>query len=63
MYLGLLFIYGGLAIFKGNLWTFLLAPAMVAIVRNYVIKREERYLMQAFGDAYAAYSKKVRRWI
>lgn len=63
MYLGLLCIYCGMAIFKGNLWTFIMVPVVVSIVQLYVIKKEENYLMRAFGDTYADYLKKVRRWI
>ena len=28
-----------------------------------VIKREEHYLLSAFGDDYANYQKQVRRWL
>lgn len=63
MYLALLCLYGGIAIFKGNVWTFILAPIVVIIVQAYVIRREERYLTRAFGDGYTEYMKKVRRWI
>jgi protein-S-isoprenylcysteine O-methyltransferase Ste14 len=63
MYLALLCIYGGIAIFKGNLWTFIMAPIVVFIIQSYVIKKEEQYLMRAFGDLYLEYTKRVRRWI
>lgn len=63
MYLGLLCLYSGIAIFKGNLWTFILAPIVVMIIQSYVIKKEEQYLMRAFGVVYLNYMKKVRRWI
>lgn len=63
MYIGLLFLYSGIAVLKGNWWTFLLIPLVIIIVQEYVIKREEKYLQRQFGDAYTAYRKKVRRWL
>jgi protein-S-isoprenylcysteine O-methyltransferase Ste14 len=63
MYLALLCLYFGIAIFKGNVWTFILAPIVVIIIQSYVIKKEEEYLMRAFGDVYLSYRKNVRRWI
>lgn len=63
MYLGLLFLYSGIAIFKGNWWTFLLIPVLVLIVQQYIIRQEEKYLKRQFGDVYTAYCRKVRRWI
>ncbi len=63
MYLSLIFLYSGLAIFFGNWWTFMLLVPLVAIVRWYIIRKEENYLDRAFGDLYDAYKRKVRRWI
>lgn len=63
MYLALLCIYCSMAIFKGNWWTFIMAPIVILIIQSYVIKREEGYLTRAFGDVFITYKKKVRRWI
>jgi protein-S-isoprenylcysteine O-methyltransferase Ste14 len=63
MYLSLLLLYSGLAVFFGNWWTLILLPLLMITLRLYVINREERYLHAAFGDAYAAYQRRVRRWI
>ena len=63
MYLALLCLYFGIAIFKGNVWTFILAPVVVIIIQIYVIKKEEQYLMRAFGEVYMTYMKKVPRWL
>lgn len=63
MYLSLVCLYSGLAIFFGNWWTLILLPLLIAIVQLYVIKREEEYLQQAFGSYYDEYKKRVRRWI
>ena len=63
MYLGLLFLYTGIAFFAGNLWTLILIPVIVMIITTYVIGREEKYLLDAFGQDYTSYKFKVRRWI
>jgi len=63
MYLGLVFIYLGLALIFGNWWTLFLLPVLIGLIQYFVISREENYLLRAFGDSYADYKKKVRRWI
>ncbi|MBS1759386.1 MAG: isoprenylcysteine carboxylmethyltransferase family protein [Bacteroidetes bacterium] len=63
MYLGLVFLYTGIAFFKGNMWTFILLPVVITIIQQYVIKREEKYLTIAFPAVYPDYCKKVRRWV
>jgi len=63
MYLGLLFLYTGIAFLGGNWWTFILIPMVVMIITTYVIWREEKYLLGAFGQDYTSYKIKVRRWI
>jgi protein-S-isoprenylcysteine O-methyltransferase Ste14 len=63
MYLGLICLYSGIAVFKGNWWTFFLIPLVIFIVQQYIIRREEKYLERKFGNAFSAYRKKVRRWI
>jgi protein-S-isoprenylcysteine O-methyltransferase Ste14 len=34
-----------------------------AIIDLFVIRREEAYLAERFGDAYASYRSRVRRWL
>ncbi|HTK21934.1 MAG TPA: isoprenylcysteine carboxylmethyltransferase family protein [Mucilaginibacter sp.] len=63
MYLGLLFLYTGIAFFAGNWWTFILIPMVVIVISTYVIGREEKYLSDVFGQDYTSYKIKVRRWI
>ncbi|MBS1536948.1 MAG: isoprenylcysteine carboxylmethyltransferase family protein [Bacteroidetes bacterium] len=63
MYLGLLFIYIGIALFKGNWWTFILIPLVIFVINQLVIIKEERYLERAFGQEFLEYKNKVRRWI
>jgi protein-S-isoprenylcysteine O-methyltransferase Ste14 len=63
MYLGLLFLYLGLALLIGNWWTILFTPLLITVLQLYVIKREEDYLSRAFGEQYFSYTRSVRRWI
>ena len=63
MYLGLMLVYLGMAFIFGNWWTLFLIPALIGAIQYFVIVREERYLLRAFGDSYTEYKKKVRRWI
>lgn len=63
MYLGMLFLYAGVALMAGGPLT--IGPlALVFLTLNfYVIGREEAYLERRFGEAYAEYRERVRRWL
>ena len=63
MYLGLLLTYLGIALIFGNWWTIFLIPLLIGLIHYFIILPEERYLLRAFGEDYADYKKKVRRWI
>jgi protein-S-isoprenylcysteine O-methyltransferase Ste14 len=46
-----------------SMWVLLaLFPALL-LVRYAVIAREERYLESLFGEEYASYRRRVRRWL
>ncbi len=63
MYLS--FVMGGisLSIYFSNAWILILMVPFVLVINFYVIKREEAYLLRKFGEKYADYQKKVRRWL
>lgn len=63
MYLSLLLLYTGLALWFGNWWTLLLLPVLAIVITYFIIKPEERYLERAFGKTYFDYKQKVRRWL
>ena len=63
MYVGLAFVYIGIACFVGNWWTFILLPFLILIIQEYIIKREEKYLELEFEQAFRDYKKTVRRWL
>jgi protein-S-isoprenylcysteine O-methyltransferase Ste14 len=63
MYLGMVFIYIGIAFLTHSAWAVVLLPLVVFGVDRLVIAKEERYLRGKFGEAYTSYCSRVRRWI
>lgn len=63
MYIGLTIVYLGITCFIGNWWNIILSPLLFLIVQEYVIKREEKYLVLEFGQQYEDYRMTVRRWL
>jgi protein-S-isoprenylcysteine O-methyltransferase Ste14 len=63
MYIGLSSIYVGLSLLMGMAWPLVLLPLVLLSLYALVIRREERYLGDAFGEDYAAYRQRVRRWL
>ena len=63
MYVGLATAYVGLALFQNRLWPFAFLPLVLALLVIAVIRPEERYLEERFGDDYHAYRRRVRRFI
>jgi protein-S-isoprenylcysteine O-methyltransferase Ste14 len=63
LYLSLMLIYSGIAVYSNSLWVVLLFPLLFFGLERGVVFREERYLEGKFGDEYLQYKKKVRRWI
>jgi len=63
IYLAFTLFYAGIAVIANSLWTMLLLPLVLLIMRQGVIEREERYLERKFGDTYLRYKESVRRWI
>lgn len=63
MYLGMLTVYAGVALYLVSPTAGLLLVPLILIVDRMIIPREEAYLTRRFGDAYAAYCGKTRRWL
>lgn len=63
IYLGFNFVPIGLGIFFNNVWILWSFIPSAIILQLLVIKKEETYLEEKFGDEYRAYKNKVRRWI
>jgi len=63
LYLSLVLLYLGITFWLGVLWPIVLLPALIFLVQQVVILREEAYLESRFGEAYRAYQARVRRWL
>lgn len=63
MYTGLAIAYLGGALLAGSWWPVVLFPAVILCVVWLVIRPEERYLGERFGQTYADYCARVRRWL
>jgi protein-S-isoprenylcysteine O-methyltransferase Ste14 len=63
MYLGLAFVYLGIAIAGQSVWALILLPVVVAIIQRWAIEPEEAFLGKRFDAEYISYKENVRRWI
>ncbi|MBZ5579447.1 MAG: isoprenylcysteine carboxylmethyltransferase family protein [Acidobacteriia bacterium] len=63
MYLSLVIVYLGAALLFQILWAVLLTPLVVLAVQFGVVRKEERYLHEKFGEDFSRYQASVRRWI
>ena len=63
MYVGGVISYIGVAVAMNVAWPLLLLPLVILTLYWFVIRAEERYLLEMFGDAYAEYRARVRRWL
>lgn len=63
MYTGLTIAYLGGAALIDSAWPIIVLPAVLLILVQTVISREERYLTDAFGAEYTGYAASVRRWL
>jgi len=63
MYLGMLLILSGWAIFLGSAVAFLALPVFVVFMNKFQILPEEKALEELFGQEFSDYLLSVRRWI
>jgi protein-S-isoprenylcysteine O-methyltransferase Ste14 len=63
MYLGMMSILLGVAIFLGSLITFAFPIIFIIIMEKLFIPLEEKNLEKKFCNQYIDYKKRVRRWI
>ncbi len=63
MYLGMLLMLGGVAMWIGTLPFVTVVVAFFLVIDLAFCPYEEQKLVQAFGDEYRRYTGKVRRWI
>ena len=63
MYVSLTLLYVGITLIVNTVWPIVFLPAGLIFMHYGVIAREESYLERVFGDGYAQYRAKVRRWL
>lgn len=63
MYLGLLIVLIGWAVWLGNPLGVVVIGAFVWVITELQIKPEEEVLGAQFGESYLAYCRTVRRWL
>lgn len=63
LYVGLLAGSAGVALLAGSLWALVALPLEWALLRWGAVLPEEHYLAEKFGNAYADYTGRVRRWL
>lgn len=63
MYLGLLLVLSGWGVWLQSMTNLAVLAVFVLFITEFQIKPEERALQKLFGQAYADYCARVRRWI
>ena len=63
MYLSLLLYLLAWAVYLSNWLALLFVPVFVLYINRFQIRPEERALSSLFGQEYAAYKERVRRWL
>jgi protein-S-isoprenylcysteine O-methyltransferase Ste14 len=56
-------IAAAIAVMVGSGWLLLAATLLVGLLDRLVIVREEVAISRRFGDEYASYKSRVRRWV
>jgi protein-S-isoprenylcysteine O-methyltransferase Ste14 len=63
MYLGLLLLLAGIAIAADGPWLMAQLLPLWLLLHFGVVRREEAYLEEKFGEPYRDYCRRVRRWL
>ena len=63
IYVAMALGFAGIAVTIDSAWLIAFVVPFMAVIHLGVVKREERYLENKFGDAYRRYRASVRRWI
>ena len=63
IYIAMTLFYFGLATVFTSVWALLFLPVILGVIHYGVVLREEAYLTQKFGAAYASYQARVPRWL
>ncbi|MCZ2128239.1 MAG: isoprenylcysteine carboxylmethyltransferase family protein [Anaerolineales bacterium] len=63
IYLGFFLMIVGFPLLVDSLWGVVVSPLFALTLNRLVIEKEETYLEQKFGEPYATYKSKTRRWL
>lgn len=63
MYVGLTTAHVGAALAMNVAWPLILLPLALYLLVRLVIRPEEEYLGRFFGEEYAEFKRRVRRWL
>jgi protein-S-isoprenylcysteine O-methyltransferase Ste14 len=63
MFVGFTAIYIGLASLLNLAWPLVLLPLVLGLLTLTVIRHEERYMRNEFGEEFVSYCGRVRRWL
>ena len=63
IYLGFCIATPGVGLVLNSWWIILSVIPLAALLYLLVIRLEESYLLRKFGDEYAHYQQRVRRWL
>jgi protein-S-isoprenylcysteine O-methyltransferase Ste14 len=56
-------VYTGISLAANRRWPLVALPAVLAVVDRGVVRREEAYLAERFGEEYEGYRRAVPRWL
>lgn len=63
LYLALLLLLSAFAVLVNSVWLVIAVPVLFLLLNTIAIPREEAILGSLFGDEYAEYRRRVRRWL
>ena len=63
MYVGLTLAYLSISLVLNTVWPLVFLPVALLLMHYGVIKREEAYLEELFGQEYRLYRARVRSWL
>lgn len=63
LYMALTLLFVGLTLAVNTWWGFVVLVPLAIVMHCGVVRREERYLEQKFGETYLQYRSKVRRYL
>ena len=62
IYLAFCIATAGIGLWFNSGWILLAIAPLALVLQTLIIRREEQYLANKFGESYLAYRQRVRRW-